>query len=161
MKAPPQLVLRRPDVARFAAEANAVTALYLGSRRAALPGLREAHTEAETYVWMREAVFPRQSVRLALLRDEIVGFAARDGVWLAHLYVKAGWSGHGIGQALLDAVLAEASPVAPVLRVYTFQRNAGARRFYERNGFVAALEGDGKGNEEGEPDVLYERNMRT
>jgi hypothetical protein len=43
-----------------------------------------------------------------------------------------------------------------VLRVATFQRNAGARRFYERNGFVAARLGDGKGNEEGEPDVVYE-----
>jgi GNAT superfamily N-acetyltransferase len=109
---------------------------------------------------MRDSVFPRQSVRLALLRNEIVGFAARDGAWLTQLYVKPGWTGHGIGQQLLDAVLAEAAPVTPVLRVYTFQSNAGARRFYERNGFVLRTQGDGTANEEGEPDALYERALR-
>ena len=34
------------------------------------------------------------------------------------------------------------------------------RRFYERNGFVAARLGDGTGNEEGEPDVVYERALK-
>ena len=42
----------------------------------------------------------------------------------------------------------------------TFARNAGARRFYERHGFVAVAFGDGTGNEEGEPDVRYERSTR-
>jgi GNAT superfamily N-acetyltransferase len=155
-----RLVVRRPDPARFDAEAAEVAALFLAARRATLPGLREVHTDAETAAWMRDTVFARQSVRLACLRDEIVGFAARDGVWLAHLYVKPGWTGHGIGQTLLDAVLAEAAPQTPVLRLWTFQRNAGARRFYERNGFAVARLGDGTGNEEGAPDVLYERRLR-
>ncbi|MEP7182547.1 MAG: GNAT family N-acetyltransferase [Betaproteobacteria bacterium] len=160
MKPALRLVLRRPDPARFEADADEVAALFVAARRAALPGLREAHTEAEIRAWMRETVFPRQSVRLACLRDEIVGFAARDGAWLAHLYVKPGWTGHQIGQELLDATIAEATPLTPVLRLWTFQRNAGARRFYEGNGFVVAREGDGKGNEEGEPDILYERQLR-
>ena len=34
-------------------------------------------------------------------------------------------------------------------------RNTGARRFYERHGFVEAGRTDGRGNEEGVPDVLY------
>jgi GNAT superfamily N-acetyltransferase len=159
MKEPPRLLIRRPQVSRFNQEADAVTALYLASRRAALPGLREAHTDKQTSAWMRDVVFSRQSVWLAELRGEIVGFAARDGVWLAQLYVKPGWTGHGIGTQLLDAVVAEAGARTPVLRVYTFQRNEGARRFYERNGFVAKMLGDGKANEEGEPDVLYERTL--
>jgi GNAT superfamily N-acetyltransferase len=160
MKPPSQLIIRRPEISRFNEEAAAAAALYLASRRAALPGLREAHTDDETRAWMRDSVFPRQSVRLALLRNEIVGFAARDGAWLTQLYVKPGWTGHGIGQQLLDAVLAEAAPVTPVLRVYTFQSNAGARRFYERNGFVLRTQGDGTANEEGEPYALYERALR-
>jgi GNAT superfamily N-acetyltransferase len=160
MKPPSRLVIRRPEVLRFSEEAAAVSALYLASRRATLPWLREVHTDDETHAWMRDTVFARQSVRLALLRDEIVGFAARDGVWLTQLWVKTGWTGHGIGQQLLDTVLADAVSVTPVLRVYTFQRNAGARRFYERNGFVLRTLGDGTGNEEGEPDVLYERALR-
>lgn len=160
MRPAPRLLLRRPDVTRFGAEADAVAELYVAARRAGMPWLREPHAEAETRTWMRETVFARHSVRLATLRDEIVGFAARDGVWLSQLYVKAGWTGHGIGQQLLDAVLTEVATVAPVLRLYTFQRNAGARRFYERNAFVATVFGDGSGNEEREPDVLYERSLR-
>jgi GNAT superfamily N-acetyltransferase len=161
MKRPPsKLIIRRPDVARFHEEADAVGALYLASRRATLPRLKEVHSDDETRNWIRTVVFPRQSVWLAVLRDEIVAFAARDGAWLAQLYVKPGWTGHGIGQLLLDAVVAEATPMTPVLRAYTFERNDGARRFYERNGFVAAGSSDGTGNEEGEPDVRYERVLK-
>jgi hypothetical protein len=42
------------------------------------------------------------------------------------------------------------------MRLYAFQRNTRARGFYERRGFVAVEFGDGSGNEEGEPDVLYQ-----
>lgn len=157
MKPPSRLMLRRPQPSRFNEEADAVTALFLAARRATLPGLREVHSDEETFEWMRNVVFPRQSVQLALLRDEIVGFAARDGAWLTQLWVKPGWTGHGIGQRLLDVMLEEAAKMTTTLRVYTFQRNAGARRFYERNGFVAVTFGDGTGNEEKEPDVMYER----
>ncbi len=157
MRPPSRVILRRPDISRFDEEAAAVTALLLAARRAALPGLRELHTDDETRAWMRDVVFPRQSVRLAVLRDEIVGFAARDGAWLTQLWVRPGWTGHGIGQQLLDAMIAEAATVTPVLRLYTFQRNGGARRFYERNGFAVKMLGDGKSNEEGEPDAMYER----
>jgi ribosomal protein S18 acetylase RimI-like enzyme len=41
------------------------------------------------------------------------------------------------------------------LDLYTFQPNAGARRFYERHGFAAVEFGDGSDNEERVPDVLY------
>lgn len=37
---------------------------------------------------------------------------------------------------------------------WTFAANAGARRFYERHGFVAIAVTDGD-NEEGAPDVRY------
>src|SRR5258708_40372951 len=41
------------------------------------------------------------------------------------------------------------------IKLWTFAANVGARRFYERHGFVAidATAGD---NEEGAPDVCYE-----
>ncbi len=160
MKPPSRLILRRPQPSRFNEEADAVTTLFLAARRATLPGLREVHSDEETFEWMRNIVFPRQSIQLALLRDEIVGFAARDGAWLTQLWVKPGWTGHGIGQRLLDVMVEEATKVTATLRVSTFQRNAGARRFYERNGFVAVTLGDGAGNEEKEPDVLYERALK-
>ncbi len=109
---------------------------------------------------MRDTVFERHSVRVAEVDGEIVGFAARDGAWLMHLYVQPGWTGRGIGSRLLKAVLAEAAMVTPVLRLSTFARNAGARRFYERHGFTAVMFGDGSANVEREPDVRYERSTR-
>lgn len=45
----------------------------------------------------------------------------------------------------------------PVVRLYTFQANQGARRFHERHGFRVVGFGDGSGNEEGVPDPLYEQ----
>lgn len=43
----------------------------------------------------------------------------------------------------------------PRLYLWTFQRNAPARRFYEKRGFVLIEETDGARNEEKEPDALY------
>ena len=42
------------------------------------------------------------------------------------------------------------------MRLWTFQRNQRARRFYERRGFRLVLLTDGADNEEKEPDALYE-----
>jgi GNAT superfamily N-acetyltransferase len=153
--------IRRPRAGDFAADADATATLYLASRRAMLPNLRDPHTEAETRAWMRDIAFARYSVRLVEVDGEIVGFAARDGAWLMQLYVKPGWTGRGIGSKLLELILAEAATATPILRLHTFARNAGALRFYERHGFVAVAFGDGTGNEEGEPDVRYERPTRS
>jgi GNAT superfamily N-acetyltransferase len=160
MSVPATLAVRRPVPARFAADVDAATALFVASRRAAMPWLREAHTDAEIGVWMRETIFPHHSVWLAEIGGEVVGLATRDGAWLANLYVKPGWTGKGIGSVLLQKVLAEAAIVTPVLRLHAFKRNDGARRFYERHGFALTAEGDGSGNEEREPDVRYERPTR-
>jgi GNAT superfamily N-acetyltransferase len=155
-----KLIIRRPNPARFAAEADTVAALFLEARRNAMPKLKAVHSEAETSEWMREVVFPRRSIRIAELDGDIVGFAARDGAWLEHLYVKVGYTGRTIGSQLLAVVINEARPLTPVLRLHTFQCNEGARRFYERHGFLAVAFGDGTNNEEGEPDVRYERQLR-
>ena len=160
MTAVPKLVIRRPDPVHFAQETAAVSDLFIASRAKTLPKVRRVHADAEIHAWMREVVFPRRSIRIAQLADEIVGFAARDGAWLDHLYLRPGWTGKGIGRELLDVVINEARIVTPVLRLYTFQCNTGARRFYERNGFTAVALGDGSGNEEGEPDIRYERAIR-
>jgi len=160
MNAVPNLVIRRPNPVSFAAETEIVTRLFLDARRTAFPKLKMVHTDEETLAWMRDIVFPRRSIRIAQLGSEIVGFAARDGAWLEHLYVRVGWTGRGIGRELLDTMIVEAKMVTPVLRLYTFQSNAGGRRFYERHGFTVVATGDGSSNEEAEPDIRYERTIR-
>ena len=52
---------------------------------------------------------------------------------------------------LLDRVKAAQDEI----QLWTFQANAGARRFYERHAFLAEELTDGAGNDEGEPDVRY------
>jgi GNAT superfamily N-acetyltransferase len=155
-----QVHIRRIRCEAFAAEADATATMYLASRRAFMPDVRNAHTEAETRAWMRDVVFTRHSVRLAEVDGEIVGLASRDGVWLMNLYVKPGWTGHGIGTQLLRAMRANAASATPVLRVSTFARNERARRFFEDRGFRAVGSGDGSGNEEHEPDLRYECSTR-
>jgi GNAT superfamily N-acetyltransferase len=155
-----QVHIRRVRCEAFAAEADATASMYLASRRAMLPDLRNPRTDDHTRAWMRDDVFTRHSVRLAEVDGKIVGFASRDGSWLMNLYVKPGWTGHGIGTQLLRAMLANAASTAPVLRVCTFARNEHARRFFESRGFRLVGSGDGSANEEHEPELRYERSTR-
>jgi ribosomal protein S18 acetylase RimI-like enzyme len=87
----------------------------------------------------------------------IVGVLAVDtssgGSWITQLYVEPEHCGVGVGTQLLRAALAA---LPKPIRLYTFQQNVAARRFYERFGFEAIAFGDGSANEEGCPDVLYE-----
>jgi GNAT superfamily N-acetyltransferase len=71
---------------------------------------------------------------------------------LERLYVEPAEQGRGIGTVLLD----HAKALRPNgLQLWVFQRNAGARRFYERHGFRLVKLTDGSANMEREPDALY------
>ncbi len=59
----------------------------------------------------------------------------------------------GIGSELFEKATAR-RPGG--FRLWVFQRNKGARRFYEHHGCRLVELGDGSGNEEREPDALYE-----
>jgi GNAT superfamily N-acetyltransferase len=59
--------------------------------------------------------------------------------------------GRGLGSTLLDV----ARRTSARLQLWTFQRNAPARRFYEARGFVLIEQTDGARNEEKEPDARY------
>jgi GNAT superfamily N-acetyltransferase len=82
----------------------------------------------------------------------VVGILVLNGEWVEQLYVDPDRWGLGIGSRLLDVAKRE-RPGG--LQLWTFASNAGARRFYERHGFVDAERTDGRGNEERAADVLY------
>jgi GNAT superfamily N-acetyltransferase len=71
---------------------------------------------------------------------------------LDHLYIAPAWTGRGIGGRFV-ALARTRRPGG--LDLYTFQVNAGARRFYERHGFRPVDFDDGGRNEERQPDVRY------
>jgi len=103
-------------------------------------------------------IVEHEEVWLAEDEGRPLGFLAidrsrRDG-WevLEKLYVEPSAQNRGVGTALLD----QAKALRPDgLVLWVFQRNEGARRFYERHGFVLAKLTDGAENMEREPDALY------
>jgi GNAT superfamily N-acetyltransferase len=116
-----------------------------------LPWLAGLHTLDEDRTFYRERVFPASTVWGALESDVLVGIIAFRKDWIDQLYVLPGTQGRGVGTSLLEVAMSDAK----ALSLWTFQRNAAARRFYERNGFFIAKETDGSENEEREPAVLY------
>jgi GNAT superfamily N-acetyltransferase len=71
---------------------------------------------------------------------------------LEKLYVEPGEQGRGIGATLLD----KAKELRPEgFYLWVFQKNDGARRLYEREGFRLVKLTDGSENMEREPDALY------
>lgn len=128
-------------------DAPAIAALH---RQTRMHG-PDLHTPEEDLHFFAERMLPEQTVWVAEQDGVLVGYAASTPGWLNHLFVAPEAQGRGLGFVLLNA----ACP-AGELRLWTFQRNVGARRFYEGLGFVAERYTDGD-NEEGEPDVCYVR----
>lgn len=118
---------------------------------AALPWLAGLHTPTEDRNFFREHVYPACDVFGAIEDGIMLGMIAFREGWIDQLYVMPRAQGRGIGSALLGQAQSSFSS----LRLWTFQRNARARRFYEARGFVLIEETDGARNDEKEPDALY------
>jgi GNAT superfamily N-acetyltransferase len=135
----------RPD------DAGAIADVFLASFRATYD-FPLAHADDEVRGWIRDVLLPACETWVARRDDAVVAFIALTADMVDQLYVAPGWTGRGIGGRLLSTAKARRPDG---LDLYTFQVNAGARRFYERHGFVVVALGDGSGSEEGQPDVRY------
>ena len=133
-------------------DTDAIAEVYVASF-AGLTFLPRLHSDDETRAWIRAVVVPKHEIWVAEHEARVIGFAALSENLLEWMYVHPGAQGRGAGAALL----AQAKLRRPAgFRLWTFQRNAGARRFYERHGLRLVELSDGAGNEEREPDALYE-----
>ncbi len=137
-------------------DASEIADLYLASRADALPYLPRLHTDEEVRSWIAGTVMRRCRVWIVCRDGRVVGFLALDGDELDQLYLMPGHYRQGIGSRLV-AMAKQESPGR--LRLFTFQRNARARAFYEAHGFRIVDLNDGSRNEECEPDVRYEWTM--
>lgn len=115
--------------------------------------LPHLHSEEETRGFIQNVVLTQRETWVAEQDGRIVGFAALSEGFLDHLYVDPAAQNRGIGSALLE-VAKQRRPRG--FRLWLFQKNDGARRFYERHGLTLVRLTDGRDNEEREPDALYE-----
>lgn len=100
--------------------------------------VKELLAQAELYVWEDEA--------------GIQGFIGLEADYIAGLFVRSGARSHGIGKRLLDR--AKAGRDKLTLRVY--QKNAGALRFYRREGFAVREASMDESTGEAESVMLWE-----
>jgi GNAT superfamily N-acetyltransferase len=135
-----------------------VADILIAGRAAFMPYAPSAHPELDVRRWVQEYLIPTGQVTLAQIDDVVAGVVAtsleEEVTWIDQMWVRWTEVGQGIGSLLLAHVLQLPSTK---VRLYTFQENTGARRFYERHGFKAMKLTDGHDNEENCPDVLYER----
>jgi len=122
---------------------------------------QDLNTVDEDRRWMRD-VFTDQLVLVAeeersadpddaANRTMVVGFLSMGGGTIHNLYIKPGYQGQGFGQALIETAKASSGGQ---LRLWVFEPNEGAIRFYERHGFTTLRKTDGQDNEEKVPDRL-------
>lgn len=135
------------------ADFDAVVAQWHATNRTAYAyvPLQRAHTVAGARAFFRDQVLTRCRVFVATAAATPLGLIALEDNWIRQLAVFAPHRRRRVGSALL----AQARALSPrELRLYTFQRNAAARRFYESHGFVAVAFGISPAPED-EPDVEY------
>jgi|SRR5947207_14615809 len=146
----------KPAIRRGGADdARAAADLYLRAREAALrAGSIPAgvHDDDDVRGYFASHIVEDCELWVAEQDGDLAGILVLDGEFVDQLYVEPGLTGGGIGSALLTVAKRE-RPQG--LALWTFQTNTGARRFYERHGFVEARRTDGRDNEERAPDVLY------
>ena len=142
-----QIISIRRAVATDAVETAAMFSAALKS----MDFFPKLHTEEEDLAFVRGFIESAETW-VATEGARIVGLASIRSDWLDHLYVDPELQNRGIGSALLARVKAQCPKG---FKLWTFQANDGARRFYERHGCKAMRFTDGSGNEEKLPDVMY------
>jgi GNAT superfamily N-acetyltransferase len=117
----------------------------------AMPWLVGLHTPDEDSWFYRERVFTTCRVWGRFDDGVLSGIIAFREGWVEQLYVLPAAQACGVGTELLDV----AKRASDQLELWTFERNAPARRFYEARGFALVEPTDGARNEEREPDARY------
>ncbi len=132
-----------------AADAPACAAI-LQSWLDATPWMPKLHDYAETEGFCCGVLIGSQTTFIAGDPPEAFLSLVQEAGTVSALYAAEGARSKGHGKRLLDRAKAESD----TLELWTFVANAGAQRFYEREGFTEIRRTDGE-NDERLPDILY------
>ena len=142
------MILRRAT----AGDAPAIAIVHRAAMRVSLSFLPELHSAEQDLRFFADRFLPANEIWVADADGQVAGYIGFDPDWINHLFVHPDFQGRAIGPQLLALAMADERP----RRLWTFQQNTRARRFYEARGFVLVELTDGAGNEEKTPDALYE-----
>ncbi|MHC4340700.1 MAG: GNAT family N-acetyltransferase [Planctomycetota bacterium] len=116
-------------------------------------GVVDPHPIEEQLAYLEGKIMESHRVLVALDEgsSEVVGFLAANQERIDQLYVHVDYQGQGIGSSLLRHAKEQSNGR---LRLFTFEANVGAQRFYERRDFKVIA----RGFEESWqlPDIEYE-----
>lgn len=118
---------------------------------------QDLHSAAEDRRWMRDVlasqmVLVAEACAASGVRDaSLVGLLSMADGTIHNLYIRPGYQSRGIGHRLIETAK---TCSGGELRLWVFEPNQGAIRFYERHGFVTVRKTDGRENEEKVPDRL-------
>lgn len=116
-----------------------------------MPWLPRVHSSAEEIKYAGDMI-DAGWVRVAHVDEAIVGFIARDGNMVHALYVLPDIQKQGVGTALLQ----DAKDHCEELRLWSYQANLAATRFYASRGFAEVERTDGSTNDANLPDIQFE-----
>jgi ribosomal protein S18 acetylase RimI-like enzyme len=138
-------------------DAAEIASVYIASRKLLQAYAPLTHSDKAIVDWVANTLIPSCDVTTALMNHKIIGLCVTSHEkgfnWINQLYVHPQYINQGVGTALLKSTLRK---LQASVRLYTFQANANASRFYEQHGFVAIEFSDGANNEERAADILYE-----
>lgn len=117
----------------------------------AMPWLPRVHSAAEEIMYAGDMI-DAGWVRVAKMNGRVVGFIARHETRVHALYVLPEAQDKGVGTALLQ----DAKDASEELRLWSYQANSPATRFYGLRGFKEIERTDGAENEAGLPDIQFE-----
>ena len=138
-------------------DANAISNVYLNSRKKLVSFAPLVNSDDSILQWIRNVLIPDEQVIVAEKQGRIIGMMSltsdKATGRINQFYILPESVGHGVGTVMINMAK---SILGSRIKLWTFQENIGARRFYERHGFHAVEFDDGSGNEENCPAVLYE-----
>jgi len=129
-----------------AAEISQILEDWAASNRE-IPVVHNVKERADYGCWLLE----HTSVTMIHNSSGVVGFLALEKHIIQALYIKKDFQGFGFGQAAIKF----AQKQFKELRLWVFQSNIGAQKFYQRLGFQIVEKSDGEDNDYRLPDIFY------